>query len=660
MILCSFLKRMFRKEFLFFRKDWYNMDIDFKEREQEDIIGVNEQLFVFGVLALTTALLIWGRIRSDLVAIGMLLVLMLTGILTPAEALGGFSNPVVIMMIGLFVVGAGIFRTGLAAMVGRTLLKWTSSGETRLLFIVMSATTALGIFLSNTGTVAVLMPVVVSMAMAVGISPSRLLMPMAFASSFGGTMTLIGTPPNLVISETLADFGYPELSLFSFTPIGIIVTLSGFLFLLTVGRRLLPRTAAEENGGTEGRSPRELALDYQLAGRLYRAEVTERSPLLNRPLADKVIPDDYDVMVLEIRRKSSSKNPFFKTLSHEWAGPDTVIQKNDILYLHGSYEQVRRLAAELHLRLLDHLVAEQVSTFDLEKLVSPDIGIAEVLLTPNSSLINRRIKECQFREKYRLNILGIYRKGTYILTNLKDQAMRFGDALLVQGAWEDIARLAKETYDVVVVGQPLEVAEKLPLDEKAPLAAGILLFMLVLLTWEIVPAVVAVMLAAVLMVLGGCLRSMEEAYRSISWESVVFIGGMIPLSTALEKTGAAQTVSETMIAVLGEWGPMALLTGIYVLVSVLTLFISNTATAVLFAPIAATTALAMELSPYPFLFAVAIGASMAFATPVATPTNMLVVPAGGYRFIDFVKVGLPLQLFVGTAVVLALPLLFPF
>ena len=516
--------------------------------EQEDVGRVNEQLLVFVVLAVTTGLLIWGRIRSDLVAIGMLLVLMLTGILTPAEALSGFSNSVVIMMIGLFVVGAGIFRTGLAEMAGRQLLRWTGTGETRLLFIVMLATTALGTFLSNTGTVAVLMPVVVSMAMAVGISPARLLMPMAFASSLGGTLTLIGTPPNLVISETLTDFGYPELSLFSFTPIGIIALLSGFLFMLTVGKRLLPKTGPEQNGGNGGRRPRELALDYQLASRLYRVEVTERSPLLNRPLGDQVIPEGYDILVLEIRRKSSSKNPFFKTLSHEWAGPETVIQQNDILYLQGSFDQVKRLAEELHLRLLDHLVAEQVSTFNLEKLVSPDIGIAEVLLTPNSSLINRPIKECQFREKYRLNILGIYRKGSYILTNLKDETIRFGDALLVQGAWQDIARLARETTDVVVVGQPLEEAAQVPLDKKAPLAAAILLFMLGMLALEIVPAVVAVMIAAVLMVLSGCLRSMEEAYRNISWESIVLIGGMIPLSTALEKTGAAQMVSEAMIA----------------------------------------------------------------------------------------------------------------
>ncbi len=628
--------------------------------EQEDVGRVNEQLLVFVVLAVTTGLLIWGRIRSDLVAIGMLLVLMLTGILTPAEALSGFSNSVVIMMIGLFVVGAGIFRTGLAEMAGRQLLRWTGTGETRLLFIVMLATTALGTFLSNTGTVAVLMPVVVSMAMAVGISPARLLMPMAFASSLGGTLTLIGTPPNLVISETLTDFGYPELSLFSFTPIGIIALLSGFLFMLTVGKRLLPKTGPEQNGGNGGRRPRELALDYQLASRLYRVEVTERSPLLNRPLGDQVIPEGYDILVLEIRRKSSSKNPFFKTLSHEWAGPETVIQQNDILYLQGSFDQVKRLAEELHLRLLDHLVAEQVSTFNLEKLVSPDIGIAEVLLTPNSSLINRPIKECQFREKYRLNILGIYRKGSYILTNLKDETIRFGDALLVQGAWQDIARLARETTDVVVVGQPLEEAAQVPLDKKAPLAAAILLFMLGMLALEIVPAVVAVMIAAVLMVLSGCLRSMEEAYRNISWESIVLIGGMIPLSTALEKTGAAQMVSEAMITSLGAWGPVALLAGTYVLVSVLTLFISNTATAVLFAPIAAATALAMDLSPYPFLFAVALAASMAFATPVATPTNMLVVPAGGYRFVDFVKVGLPLQLFIGVMVILALPLIFPF
>ena len=291
-----------------------------------------------------------------------------------------------------------------------------------------------------------------------------------------------------------------------------------------------------------------------------------------------------------------------------------------------------------------------------------DIGIAEIVMMPTSRLVNRKLKESGFRSKYHINIVGVRRKGQYIMDNLAELRLHGGDVLLVQGTWENISRLNRDEEDWVVLGQPLEEAEKVTLDYKAPLAACIMLLMIALMVFDFIPVapVTAVMFAGVLMVLSGCFRNVEAAYKTINWESIVLIAAMLPMSVALEKTGASALVSRTLAESLGHYGPYALLAGIYFSTSLLTLFISNTATAVLMAPIALSSAAQMGLSPYPFLFAVTLGASMCFATPFSTPPNALVMQAGRYTFMDYVKVGLPLQVIVGIVMVFALPLLFGF
>lgn len=617
---------------------------------------MNEQMWItIAVLAAASLLFVSGKVRSDLVAIGALIVLILFGILTPSEALSGFSNSVVIMMIGLFVVGGGIFQTGLAKMASRKLLRLAGTSETRLLIMVMLATAAIGAFVSNTGTVAVMLPVVVSLAMNAGTNPGRLLMPLAFASSLGGMLTLIGTPPNLVISEALEKAGYAPLGFFSFTPVGLVCLATGVAALLFL-RRFLPNNKPENNG--DGRSLTALAQKYQLFQNLFRVQVDANSPLCGNTLQALHLPTQFNLNVIEIRRKTSAKNQFFKTINQEIAGPHTAIEGNDILYVHGSFAQVEQFADKYGLTLLDRQTPERESTET--QYATSDVGIAEVMLTPNSSLIGKPINQSGFRERFRVNILGIQRKNIYVLHNLTEQKMRFGDALLVQGTWHDIARLAAEQDDLVVVGQPQEQSRKVTMDIKAPIAAGIMLLMVILLITEWIPAVAAVMIAAVLMVVFGCVRNMEEAYKTVNWESIVLIGGMIPMSIAIEKTGAAQLLSEGLAGTVGSMGPLALLAGIYFTTSILTLFISNTACAVLLSPIALTSALHLELSPYPFLFAVAVGASMCFASPFSTPPNALVMSAGRYKFSHYLKVGLPLQLIMGIVMIAVLPLLFPF
>jgi len=611
------------------------------------------------ILAVASVLFISGKVRSDLVAAGSLIILMLFDILTPSEALSGFSNSVVIMMIGLFVVGGGIFHTGLAKMASRKLLQLAGTNETRLLIMVMLVTAAIGAFVSNTGTVAVMMPIVVSLAMSAQTNPGRLLMPLAFASSLGGMLTLIGTPPNLVIQETLTNAGYERLSFFSFTPIGLVCLITGVIALLFL-RRYLPKNEEKDSNTQNGSSLKELARKYQLSQNLFRVQAGERSSIRFKKLGQLNIPAEFELNVIEIRRKNSVKNQFLKTINQEIAGPDTVIKEDDVLYVNGSFQGVQQFAQEYGLTVLDRQALEQQPPVSAEQYATSDVGIAEVMLTPNSSLIGRLVKHSGFREKFRVNILGIQRKEQYILHNLKEEKMRFGDALLVQGTWQDIALLSAEQSDVVVVGQAIEESRKVTMDNKAPIAAGIMLLMVILLITEFIPAVVSVLIAAVLMVVFGCVRNMEEAYKTVNWESVVLIGGMIPMSIAIEKTGAAAHLSDWLVSSLGGYGPIVLLAGVYFTTSVLTLFISNTACAVLFAPIALAAAIGIGASPYPFLFAVSVGASMCFASPFSTPPNALVMSAGRYRFSHYIKVGLPLQILIGIVMVAVLPLMYPF
>lgn len=610
------------------------------------------------ILAVASVLFISGVIRPDLVAISAMILLMLLGILTPEEALSGFSSPIVMMMIGLFIVGGGIFQTGLAKQASRKLLALAGTNETTLLITVMVVTAAFGTMVSNTGTVAVLMPVVVSLAMNAGISPGRLLMPMAFASSFGGITTLIGTSPNLVIQETLINAGFEKLSFFSFTPTGLLSLLVGIICLLFL-RRFLPKKGPDKKR-RGGRPLGELARKYQLSDNLFRAKVCAMSPLRSKTLNELNVSGRFDLNVIEIRRKTSLKNQFLKTIEQEVAGPATVLEEGDILYIHGTFDQVRQFAKEHGLTLLDRRVPEDRQPAEAEQYATALVGIAEVMLTPGSRLIGKLVEQSGFREKYRVNILGIQRKDRLLLHNLKDEKMAFGDVLLVQGSWRDIALLSAEQDDYVVIGQPDEESRKVTMDNKAPIAVTIMVVMVALLVTELVPSVVAIMIAAVLMVFMGCVRTMEDAYKAIKWESVILIGGMLPMSIAIEKTGIAELLSNSLASSLGSYGPVALLAGVYFSTSVLTLFISNTICAVLLAPIALNSAMQLGVSPYPFMFAVSIGASMCFASPFSTPPNALVMSAGRYKFSDYIKVGLPLQVVMGIVMVIVLPLFFPF
>ena len=611
------------------------------------------------VLLLSVVFFISGKIRSDIVALCALVALMVMGILTPEQALAGFSNNVIIMMIGLFVVGGAIFQTGLAKMISSKLMKLAGNSETRLFILVMVVTSFMGAFVSNTGTVAIMIPIVVSMAMSVKMNPSRLLMPLAFASSMSGMMTLIGTPPNLVINETLIKSGHEGLGFFTFLPVGIICAVVGTLLLLPLSKRFLSKPGALSGASaSSGKSLKTLVKEYGIANNLYRLQVGDNSLVVGKMIGELDIRKSYGLNIMEVRHiERSQRNLLAKNVVQQAADSDTILRADDILYVSGNSEQVNAFAEKYRLEVVSN--EENGANKGLDFY---DIGVAEIVVMSSSSVVNKTIKEVEFRTKYNVSVLGICRKNKYILQGIADETIHVGDVLLVQGAWDNIANLEKESNEWIVVGRPLEEAAKVTLDYKAPVAATIMIAMIAVMVFDFIPIapVTAVMIAGLLMVLTGCFRNVEAAYKTINWESIVLIAAMMPMSTALQETGVSAWISSSLVSSLGNYGPMLLMAGIYFTTSFMTMFISNTATAVLMAPIALNSALQVGVSPVPFLFAVTLGASLCFASPFSTPPNALVMPAGQYKFSDYVKVGLPLQIILGIVMILVLPLLFPF
>ena len=611
------------------------------------------------ILLLSVVFFISGKVRSDIVALCALVSLMVLGILTPDEALEGFSSNVIIMMVGLFVVGGAIFQTGLAKMISSRLMKLAGHSETRLFVLVMLVTSFMGAFVSNTGTVAIMIPIVVSMAMSVKMNPSRLLMPLAFASSMSGMMTLIGTPPNLVINEELVSNGYPGLGFFTFLPVGLICAAVGTLLLLPLSKRFLSKPGALSGASaSSGKSLKALVKEYGISSNLHRLQVNSSSLVVGKMIGELDIRKNYSLNIIEVRHiERNQRNPLVKNVVQQAADSDTILRADDILYVSGSEAIVKVFAEKYKLELLPETNSSSSNVLDFY-----DIGVAEIVVMSSSSVVNKTIREVEFRSKYNVSVLGICRKNKYILQGIADETIHTGDILLVQGTWENIASLEKESTEWIVVGRPLEEAAKVTLDYKAPVAAAIMLGMIAVMVFDFIPVapVTAVLIAALLMVLTGCFRNVEAAYKTINWESIVLIAAMMPMSVALQKTGVSAWISNALVANLGDYSPILLLAGIYFTTSFMTMFISNTATAVLMAPIAMSSAVQIGVSPVPMLFAVTLGASLCFASPFSTPPNALVMTAGQYKFSDYIKVGLPLQIILGIVMILVLPLLFPF
>ena len=627
------------------------------------------------VLVITVAMFIWGRVRADIVALTALAALLVLGILTPAEALAGFSSPIVIMMIGLFVVGGAIMQTGLAKLTGNKLMALSRGNETITFLLVMLVTSFIGAFVSNTGTVALMMPIIMSIAAGSGMQSSRFLMPLAFAGSLGGMLTLIGTPPNLVIDEVLTEAGYQPLAFFSFFPVGIIVIAIGIIVLMPLSKIFLSKSQGNKKK-KNAKSLDDLVDEYRLLDNLHRFIVPSsrtsaardengnQLDIVGKTLKELSIQKKYGVSIIEIRNEKKSRLGLVKDVNQNMAKSSSTIQVHDTLYIIGDEQKMQHFAQDYGLRKMKDV-----------KIDFYDLGLTEIVVMPTSNFVGLRIGEANLRKRFGINVLGVKRGSSssssseggrggseYITDNLIAAKLHVGDMLLVQGEWTNLAHLTADTTNWVVLDQPEKTADKVLLDYKAPVAAAIMLLMIAMMVFDFIPVapVTAVIIAGLLTVFAGCFRNVEAAYKTINWESIVLIAAMMPMSTALEKTGASALVSQGLVDSLGAMGPTALLAGIYFTTSLMTMFISNTATAVLMAPIALVAAQQVGVSPYSFLFAVTLGASMCFASPFSTPPNALVMKAGGYTFMDYVKVGLPLQIIIGVVMTFVLPLLFEY
>ena len=627
------------------------------------------------ILVITVAMFIWGRVRADIVALTALAALLVLGILTPAEALAGFSSPIVIMMIGLFVVGGAIMQTGLAKLTGNKLMALSRGNETITFLLVMLVTSFIGAFVSNTGTVALMMPIIMSIAAGSGMQSSRFLMPLAFAGSLGGMLTLIGTPPNLVIDEVLTEAGYQPLAFFSFFPVGIIVIAIGIIVLMPLSKIFLSKSHGNKKK-KNAKSLDDLVDEYRLLDNLHRYIVPSsrtsaardengnQLDIVGKTLKELSIQKKYGVSIIEIRNEKKSRLGLVKDVNQNMAKSSSTIQVHDTLYIIGDEQKMQRFARDYGLRKMKDV-----------KIDFYDLGLTEIVVMPTSNFVGLRIGEANLRKRFGINVLGVKRGSSssssseggrggseYITDNLIAAKLHVGDMLLVQGEWTNLAHLTADTTNWVVLDQPEKTADKVLLDYKAPVAAAIMLLMIAMMVFDFIPVapVTAVIIAGLLTVFAGCFRNVEAAYKTINWESIVLIAAMMPMSTALEKTGASALVSQGLVDSLGAMGPTALLAGIYFTTSLMTMFISNTATAVLMAPIALVAAQQVGVSPYSFLFAVTLGASMCFASPFSTPPNALVMKAGGYTFMDYVKVGLPLQIIIGVVMTFVLPLLFEY
>lgn len=601
---------------------------------------------VLAFLAAAIVMFALNRPRMDAVAVMIMAALPLTGIISVTEALAGFADPNVILIAALFVIGEGLVRTGVAQRLGDALVRRAGGDETRLLVLLMVIVAGIGSVMSSTGVVAIFIPVVLRMARSAGTSPGRLMMPLSVAALVSGMTTLVATPPNLVVHAELIRHGFEGFGFFDFTPFGLPILGLAILYMMVARRWLSERQPVAVPSGR----PRlaDWVAQYDLAEREHRLRVRPGSPLAGRRLEELDLRATSGVNIVAIERSSRIGERFAA------ATAATVLHDGDVLHLDlfAPTIDIDAVARRYHLERLplgDQSLADRRQT----------IGMAEVMVPQTSTLIGKTVVEARFRTTYGLHVIGLKRGGTPHKGSVLDRHLRLGDTLLLIGPWKAIRRLQGESQDLFLLPLPIEVDAVIPAAARTPYALAVLAIVVVLMVSGIVPNVQAALFGCLLMGLFRCI-DFNAAYRSIHWQSLVLIVGMLPFALALQRTGGVELAAGLLLDTVGRTNPHAVLAGLFVVTAGLGLFISNTATAVLMAPVALAAASDLGTSPYPFAMVVALAASAAFMTPVSSPVNTLVMGPGRYTFRDFVRVGVPFTVLVMGVSVGLVPWLFPF
>jgi di/tricarboxylate transporter len=609
----------------------------------------NELLMILALLGAAIVMFVINKPRMDAVGLIMIVAMPLTGVVSIRETTAGFADSSIIVLAALFVVGASLSRTGVTRQISDWIIRTAGGDETRVIVLIMVSTALLGILMGSTGVVALFVPIAQRIALSANIPPGRIMMTIAYAALTSGMLALVATPVNLVINTELVRQNIPPFGFFGITPFGVPMLALAIGYMLLI-RRMLPDRRNPEDIAAGGRPSLKTWIEqYGLADREYRVRVTGQSPFVGKRVSElKLRERGINLLAIERTRR------FVTDMVRP--GARTEIEAGDILLFDSLTEQgdARDLAQEFALELLPLNPGGAYFTDRAQQ-----IGMAEVMLPPESPLVGSTVRAAQMRSESGLTAIGLRRGQQVFGPEFRDEVLRTGDTLLLIAFWRDIERMAATRRDLILLNQPTEVEEILPAAGKAPYAIGSAALMVGLMITGIVPNEHAALIGALLMGLFGCI-DLTSAYRAINWQSIVLIAGMLPFSTALQRTGAVDMAAEALLAAVGQSSPRVVMAALFVITAALGLFISNTATAVLVLPLGLQLAEGLNASPYPFAMMVALAASSAFMTPVSSPVNMLVVAPGGYKFGDFVKFGVPFTVVAMIVSVLMVPVLLPF
>ncbi|MDM8528450.1 SLC13 family permease [Anaerolineales bacterium HSG24] len=591
-----------------------------------------QMVLILVILLIAIVLFLTEKFRPDIIAISVMLTLVLSGILTYEKAfIAGFANPAVITVGAVLVISKGLFQTGIADFLGARILRFAGNNESRLLVGIMLTVGAMSAFMNNIGATAVLLPAVLTIAKKTKISASKLLIPLSFASLMGGDMTLIGTPPNILASAALHEHTGQGFGFFDFAPMGILILGSGVLYMVFIGRHILP-----------DRGDDELADSYRVQDYLSEIRILKNSSLIGKTPIESRFGADYDLAIIGIIQEGKH--------SVQNIHRDARIHVGDTLLVKGSLDKIVKAKEAEKLQII---TSSDVSEEDKE-LAFQDMAIAEVVLDVGSTIFGSTLQENRFREKHRLTVLALRRRDHLIKGAIKNEPLQYGDVLLVQGRKENLALLRTEPDFLVLDSLPFETRRH----HKAKTALIILSVLLLTVTAGFLHISVAALTASVLMVIFGVL-TMEEVYQAVDWRAIFFIAGMLTLGAAMEVTHTAKFIADLMVVGLIDYGPTPILIGLYILTAILTQLMSNSASTVLLAPIAINIAQVMEADPRPFLMIVVIAASTIFLSPIGHAANILVFGPGRYKFLDYTKVGFGLMLIHITLTIMILPLVWP-
>ncbi len=580
-------------------------------------------------MVVAMALFVSNKLRIDLISMGVLTTLLILGLLQPDQALSGFASLATGIVAAMFVLSAGLTRTGLIDWIARYMDKIAGQGRIRLILVLSFTVIILSAFILNTAIVAIFIPVVISLAKQRKLSPSQVLIPISFASQFGGACTLIGTSTNILVHTIAIDSGYPGFKLFEFAPLGLAVSAVGVIYLVVFSGILLPK-----------RKEKLLEEDmYRLSDYLTELLVEENSPLIGQKWNELSKDQKKDIQLMNfIRDEKNVSNP-----------AATVIREKDILLLSGDAEKLFKFKDTCKLEMRSN------PKKDKKKVNSADLKLVEAIVPPRSYLEGRTLGHSDFRRRFGCTVLAIQRRGKIMRERLDKTRLDSGDTLLLRCNSKDLNRVMRSS-DLIAANELTELQIR---KDRAIMALSIIVLVVILAALEIIPILTAALAGALGMILSGCITP-EEAYQAIDWKVIFLLGGILPLGLALQQTGTAEILASTFLKPLISFGPYALLAGLYFLTAALTETMSNTASAILLAPVALSAAGNLGVNPIPYLVAITFAASTSFSTPIGYQTNTMIFAPGGYRFFDFTRIGLPLNLIIGAVSIWLIPILWPF